>query len=203
MNIFMQIFLPLIILTGQSNMVHIADDIALQMPGYFVLDCSKRSTDVLEWQINQPLFDDCVSRAMALIDNGYTPVALMHFQGEADADNFETASQWDVLAKRYFDDFRQSIGYPDLLVIYAQIGSKPTGKTPRPYWGMVQIRQGDLVRERYANIKMIRTRDVIPYCPQNGVHWCEPGQAEIAERFVSKYFQFTPVVTVRALVICL
>lgn len=186
-NLILQVFMYIIVLTGQSNMDRSAEYITALLPGYEVVNCARGGTSVTQWQRGQKWYELCVDRVLELKNEGYTVSAIFHMQGERDSYDPIVAPQWRAFTYQFFSHFRQdtnSIGVP---VVTAQIGTLPTDK-PRPYWGLIQEQQEDIPLN-HPTLYLIHTSDIVPYCPVQGPHWCPEGYAEIAARFVGEFWQ--------------
>jgi len=185
MNTLLQcLCLLAIVVTGQSNARGTEPYIADLFPEYLIIDCSVGSTSAAEWQKGGVLYDNCADAVMQAKNNGYEIVGLFHFQGEADTGTYENASTWKTLTRKFFMNFRVTVGEPDLPIVYAQIGAKPAGDG-REYWETVKVQQKNLNRD-FPEFKIIYTDNITPYCPEDGLHWCPAGYERIAKRFQNK-----------------
>lgn len=173
---------PVIVLTGQSNMMRSYDQVVLQMPDYEIINCAVGGTSITQWQRGMDVYENCVS-----IVRGKNVVGVFHFQGEHEAGNPDTYNLWSSLTLKFFRTFLVDIASPDATIVYAQLGSLPTNRE-YPYWSNIQNQQ-DRFNEFHPEYPMVITNDIVPYCPVSGPHWCEEGYTRIAKRFIRKYFR--------------
>lgn len=129
---------------------------------------------------------------------GGVVVGILHFQGETDTTNYDTASQWDVLTFQFVTHFRTDIGVTagSTPFIYARLGKKPTASIPvRDYWYLVKTKQLEMLADHpSSNFWSFSTYDLEPHCPVSGVHWCPDVYPIIADRFVTLFFESTGLI---------
>jgi len=171
-----------IVLTGQSNMARSASNITALLPQYDVINCSKGGTSVTQWQRGNALYEECLGKV-----EGRNIAGIMHFQGERDSYDPIVYSQWSALTLQFFDDFREDTNSSGVTIVYAQLGTPPTDRD-RPYWRNIQSQQAYLYLSD-PTLRLIRTYNITPYCPETGPHWCSAGYVTIAQRFVSKFLE--------------
>ena len=171
-----------IIITGQSNAKQTGNALVniLQARHIGVINCAVGGSEVTEWQKGSANYMNALFAANECLEAGDRIVGMFHMQGEAESGNIIKAAKWKVLTLKFFRQFRVQIGLPDLPVVFAQIGPKPTDLL-RPCWGMVQNKQTALNYE-WPEFRMIVTSDIKPYSPAEGPHWSSLGYMTIAQR---------------------
>lgn len=138
----------------------------------------------MEWQKGEILFERCVDKVRELQGQGYVFRAIFWYQGERDSPNPVIAYRWKQLFYRIINNFKRDTGIKNVPIILAQLGRKPL-QDGRAYWHVIQTQQRLAVQR--DNFYLIQTRDIRPYCPYDGVHFCPEGYSEIAQRFISRF----------------
>jgi len=180
--------MKILLVTGQSNGKQTGYILKsmLEKIGVGVLNCAVGGSEVVEWQKGQPHYMSALQAVLDCQQNGDEIIGMFHMQGEAESGNALKAAKWKTLTLKFFRQFRVQCGLPDLPIVYAQIGPKPTD-LPRLFWGMVQNKQAALTAQ-YPEFEMIVTQDIVPYEPVPGPHWGKPGYREITHRVYEKFF---------------
>ena len=97
-----------------------------------LIPCAKGASSIEQWQRNlseNSLYGSCLKRVRAASTMG-TVVALLFFQGEADAVDPKRALNYSPSAFTYamkfstfVNDFRGDVSFPNMPIIFAQIGT--------------------------------------------------------------------------------
>lgn len=185
MIFYKMVLLPLaIIVTGQSNAFNTAGYMQALYPEYKIINCAVPSSSIAEWQKGTENYNNCVVMTYQAINSGHEIVGIFHYQGEAETNSIENVNQYINLTTTFFNKFRVHIGKPGLRIVYAQLGAKPYGDS-RPYWVNIQQLQTQL-RDIDTSLVMVRTADIIPYCPEEGLHFCEAGYKKITNNAIRR-----------------
>jgi len=176
---------PIIVLTGQSNMVRSAPHIAALLPDYTVINCAVGGTSVTPWQKGEAVYEKCVAKVLPEIRNGGQVAGILHFQGEADAQEYEVARRWHTLTQQFLLTLRADLDAPTALFVYGKLGKRPLA-AGYPHWYIVNIKQEKLLAD-HPEYRMIYTSDLEPHCPPEGVHWCDDVYPVLAGRFVEAF----------------
>lgn len=123
--------------------------------------------------------------ASASIPGGAHIAGLIWLQGESDAPDFESATNYAARLKCFITDFRGAIGEPNLPVVVAQIHDAGW-----PYTSIVQAAQANIVNV-LPNVATFQTEDIPIPAPTNP-HFGGPEQIIIGQRFAAAMQLLTP-----------
>ena len=155
-----------------------------------LIPCAKSSSAILQWQRNlseQSLYGSCLKRARAASPMGHL-AGILFFQGEADAlrpdvslEAEPKALEWSELFSTFVADFRHDLEEPDLPVVFAELGERPT---PEGFvnWELVKNQQRSV---QMPMVTMIVTED-LPY--HDGLHFTVDSYRTIGNRFAEAYW---------------
>lgn len=168
----------IIIVVGQSNATGAYPYLQELAVNNIVVNCAVGGTSITQWQRGEPYYEQCVRIIKRYMERGRMVEWIFFMQGEKDTLDRDTAYAWLELFYSFENSFREDLGI-DAPLIVAQIGSLPILNN-HPYWAVVKNQQ--------ANIpNVFSTTDIKPYCPPEGVHFCDAGHAEIAERAIETF----------------
>ncbi len=178
---------------GHGPATRFADLYAARSGAVGLVPCAKGSSTITEWQQGSDLYSSCLQRIAAA---GGSVVAILFFQGEAEAENVEGSSkvrafaQWGELFGKFVTDLRRDLNSPRLPVVFAQIGAFPTGQCGHPQackhylagpWNEVRQQQAGFQMECVA---MITTDDL----SEGDVHFSAAAYDVIGVRFAEAFF---------------
>lgn len=176
---------------GQSNMWLMVPNITTAFQGHYgpdtlIISCAVGGTSLAEWQQGEPLFEDCASQTRQAVKDGYQVVGFLWYQGEDDSHDYESASTWETRFVQMIYDFRNDTGtFPK--IVFAQLGYRPVA----PEWENWHVVQAQQLQTYYDHpgYRLVMTRDVQPYCPVEGPHYCPDGYEIIASRFLYEFLR--------------
>jgi len=150
-----------------------------------LIPCAVGGTNIGQWQRNlseNSLYGRCMMRAKAASIMGYFG-GILFLQGENDTEGKpeDHPNDWAVFFEKFVGDLRSDLGYPNLPVIYGQIG--PNTKNS-PIWADVQKQQEAV---KLTNCNMIKTSDLQVY-PGEG-HFTTASQMYLGRRFADAYWE--------------
>ncbi len=178
---------------GHGPATRFADLYAARFGEVGLVPCAKDSSTITDWQLGGGLYSSCLNRIAVA---GGPVVAILFFQGEAEAENVEGSSkvrafaQWGELFGKFVTDLRRDLNNPRLPVVFAQIGAFPTGRCGHPQackhyladpWNEVRQQQADFQMECVA---MITTDDM----SDGDVHFSAAAYDVIGARFAEAFF---------------
>lgn len=156
-----------------------------------LIPCAKNSSGIIEWQRNlsdQTLYGSCLKRALAASPMGRF-AGLLFFQGETDALDQGLYPQPEPQPFTWSDHFisfvtsmRNDLSQPDLLVVFAQLGSDPMS-SDFPNWEVVKEQQASVA---LSMTTMIVTDD-LPL--MDGLHFTTESYLMIGKRFADGYWR--------------
>lgn len=171
-----------IIVTGQSNAKGTASKLIGVMPNHLIVNTAEGGTSIEEWVKGTSLYNRAIQMTFDTLRSGNRVVGMFHFQGEGNTGSIKKAKAYKRLTIEFFNKFRMQCGLTSVPLVFAQLGLKPTESFPaRDYWEYIQAQQRN-ISHQFPTYKMIKTYDITPYCPADGVHWCEEGYTLIANR---------------------
>ncbi|MDI1433174.1 sialate O-acetylesterase [Polyangium sorediatum] len=151
-----------------------------------LVPCAKGGSSLAEWGRHlgeHTLYGSCLKRARAASTAG-TVSGVLFYQGETDAmdpaftaaDAHPDPSKWAGAFESFVADLRRDLGAPDLPVVFAELGPRPTDSR-FPAWEHVKEQQRAV---GMPGVARIRTDD-LPL--QDAVHFGWEGQEAIGRRF--------------------
>lgn len=147
-----------------------------------LVPCSRGGSSMADWQPGGLLFEDCLDLAR---NAGGNVVAVLYYQGEADAENMDTASQWARGFSRMVAAIREEFG-DEIPVVFAQISAPPTEEGANLiYWDIVREQQASIMLPR---VSMIDTTDL----SFGYIHFGNQQYDEIGRRFFEALLQILP-----------
>lgn len=151
-----------------------------------LIPCAREGSSITDWQkslSDQTLYGSCLKRVRAASLMG-TVSGILFFQGEADTidpQQYPTlnpqAEAWAEKFATFAYNFRTDIGYPNLPLVYAQLG-QPKDLEGLPNWGVVQAQQASI---QIPNGAMIATDDLA----MDGLYFTVDSYKTIGERFAA------------------
>ncbi|HEY4761548.1 MAG TPA: sialate O-acetylesterase [Thermoguttaceae bacterium] len=169
---------------GHSPATRFGDLYAERFGEFGLVPCAKNSSTITEWQLGGGLYSSCLNRIVAA---GGNVVAILFFQGEAEAENVEGSAkvrafaQWGELFQKLVTDLRRDLNSPKLPIIFAQIGAFPTKHYLAGPWNEVRQQQADFQMECVA---MTKTEDL----SDGDVHFTSEAYDVIGTRFAEALF---------------
>lgn len=171
-----------IVVTGQSNAKGTGHKLIQVMPNHLIINTAEGGTSIEEWGKGTALYNRAVQQVFECLRSGNRIVGMFHFQGEGNTNSIKKAKNYKKATVEFFNKFRLQCGLTNVPLVFAQLGLKPTSAFPEyTYWEFIQSQQRN-ISHQFPTYKMIKTYDINPYCPANGVHWCEEGYTLIANR---------------------
>jgi hypothetical protein len=169
---------------GHSPATRFADLYAARFGEIGLVPCARNSSTITEWQQGAPLYSTCLQRIAAA---GGNVVAVLFFQGEAEAENVEGSvkvrafANWGELFGKFITDLRRDLNSPRLPVVFAQIGAYPIKHYLPGPWAQVRLQQAGFQMECVA---MITTDDL----SDGDVHFSAAAYDVIGARFAEALF---------------
>ncbi len=169
---------------GHGPASRFADLYAERFGAVGLVPCAKNSSTITDWQLGGGLYSSCLQRIAAA---GGNVVAVLFFQGEAEAENVEgsvkvrASGQWGELFGKLVTDLRRDLNSPRLPIVFAQIGAFPAKHYLAGPWDEVRQQQAGFQMECVA---MITTDDL----SEGDVHFTAAAYDVIGARFADALF---------------
>jgi hypothetical protein len=178
---------------GHGLATRFADLYAERFGEFGLVPCARDSSTITKWQKGEGLYSSCMNRIIAA---GGNVVAILFFQGEAEAQNVEgstkirASAQWGELFGKLVTDLRHDLNKPTLPIVFAQIGAFPTGRCGHRLackhylegpWSEVRRQQANF---RMECVAMVLSDDV----SDGDVHFSAEAYDVIGTRFAEALF---------------
>ncbi|XAR61927.1 hypothetical protein NMG60_11016481 [Bertholletia excelsa] len=147
-----------------------------------LVPCAIGGTNISQWVRGSFLYNQTVQRAAAAVQSGGMIRAVLWYQGESDAENWEDADHYKGRLEKFFTDLRCDLGSPLLPIIQVALASGG------PYT--------EKVREAQLEIKMENVRTVdgkgLALEPPELLHLTTPAQVQLGEMMADAFLRTRP-----------
>ena len=147
-----------------------------------LVPCAKGGTSLKQWSPDPSratLYGSCLARVREVMPSGRL-AGLLWYQGESDARDQVSASQWDEGFEALMTTFRTDLAAPNLSILMVGIADPP--KVGRfadqfPFWSIVQQEQANITGKNMNYVSAVGLEKL-----DDDLHLTTKGQIDLARR---------------------